>query len=161
MTHTVFLSAPENRFCNLCRRLVCGHVWTRTRPLVGRLVGLWAPGLPTRPGSNRPTEPTEPWSVGGVHFVIGPQDIDLDTTMSQMPHGMGLRWEPWHQGDRAPQPCHPGARAFFLFFLYFFCGNYFFWEKQMEKNCVFSLFFLSFSLSFSLSLYTQFGFFLV
>ena len=34
-------------------------------------------------------------------------------------------------------------------------------EKKMAKNCVFSLFFLSVSLYFSLSLYTQFGFFLV
>jgi hypothetical protein len=34
-----------------------------------------------------------------------------------------LRWEPWHQGDRTPQPCHPGARAFFLFFIFFYGGN--------------------------------------
>jgi hypothetical protein len=37
----------------------------------------------------------------------------------------------------------------------------FFFEKKMKKDYVFSLFFLSFYLSLSLSLYTQFGFFLV
>jgi hypothetical protein len=72
--------------------------------------------------------------------------------------GSLLRWEPWHQGDRAPQPCHPGARAFFYFI---FLAGITFLRKKMEKNCVFSLFFLSFCLYFFLSLYTQIGFFLV
>ncbi len=51
-----------------------------------------------------------------------------------------LRWEPWHQGDRTPQTCHPGARSFF-----FLAGLHFF-EKKTKTNFVFSLFFLSLSL---------------
>jgi hypothetical protein len=53
-----------------------------------------------------------------------------------------------------------GTTHFFYLFISFLAGVDFF-EKKMEKNCVFSLFFLSSSLYFFLSLYTQVGFFLV
>jgi hypothetical protein len=67
--------------------------------------------------------------------------------------GANLRWEPWHQGDRAPQPFHPGARAFFLFFLYFFWELHFLRKKW--KKTVFSLCFSSLSLSISFFLCTH------
>jgi len=63
-------------------------------------------------------------------------------------------------GHPCPGTLVPGH--FFIFFILFFvAGVKFCLGKKMEKNCVFSLFFFSFSLYFSLSLYTQFGFFLV
>ena len=61
-------------------------------------------------------------------------------------------------GHSSPVNLVPGH---FFYFFYIFLGELIFLRKKMEKNCVFSLFFLSFSLYFSLSLYTQFGFFLV
>jgi hypothetical protein len=62
-------------------------------------------------------------------------------------------------GHPCPGTLVPGH--FFIFLFLFFWRELIFLGKKMEKNCVFSLFFLSFSLYFSLSLYTQFGFFLV
>jgi hypothetical protein len=62
-------------------------------------------------------------------------------------------------GHPSPVTLVPGH--FFYFFYIFLHKKITFLKKKMEKNCVFSLFFLSFSLYFFLSLYTQIGFFLV
>ena len=57
-----------------------------------------------------------------------------------------LSWEPWYQGDRVPQTCNPGSRAFFF-------REFFFGEIFLDSV------FLSFPLSLSFPLYTQFGYF--
>jgi hypothetical protein len=54
-------------------------------------------------------------------------------------------------GHPSPVTLVPGH---FLYFFYIFFGELNFLRKKMEKNCVVSLFFLSFSLYFFLSLYT-------
>jgi hypothetical protein len=41
-----------------------------------------------------------------------------------------LRWEPWHQGDRAGVHCHSGARVFL-----FWWELIFFLEKNEKKTC--------------------------
>ena len=65
-----------------------------------------------------------------------------------------LRWYPWYQGDRSPQPWNPDRAFFYFYFL--------FWRELIFSRKKISLcFLLSFFLSLFLSLYTQFGFFWV
>ena len=62
-----------------------------------------------------------------------------------------LRWDPWYQGTRAPEPWALVPGIFLFYFIFYFGGSSFFSQKKQKKYCflfVFSLF-LSLFLSFS------------
>ncbi len=88
--------------------------------------------------------------------LVDPVQVSPDFTLLSM-FRCRLRWDPWHQGTRAPEPWALVPGIFFYF--YFILAEVLFFSQKIEKNIIFSLFFLSFCLCFSLSLYTHFGFF--
>jgi hypothetical protein len=73
-----------------------------------------------------------------------------DTSRQSAP----LRWDPWVQGTRAPEPWALVPEHFFIYLFFILAGVLFFSQKNKKKHCFLSVFSLSLSLSLSFSVHT-------
>ncbi len=90
-------------------------------------------------------------SLFEVSMIMSPKHWYLDWG-TWLPSKNDLRWDPWYQGTRAPQPWDLVQGYFFILFSFnFFDGSSFFSQKNDKKHCFLSVFplFLSLFLSFS------------
>jgi hypothetical protein len=65
-----------------------------------------------------------------------------------------LRWDPWYQGTRAPEPWALVPGHFFILFYFLFWREFFFHTKNKKKYCFLSVFSLFHSLFLSFSVHT-------
>jgi hypothetical protein len=86
--------------------------------------------------------------------LVDPVQVSPDFTLLSMLR-CRLRWDPWYQGTRAPEPWAlvPGI-FFYFFFIFYFGGSSFFLTKNRKKYCFLSVFSLFLSLFLSFSVHT-------
>ena len=82
-----------------------------------------------------------------------------DTSDFMKQDSQGLRWDPWYQGTRAPEPWALVPGHFLFYFIFYFGGSFFFTKKKWKKNCFLSVFSLFLSLVLSFSVHTLWGLF--